>query len=105
VAAAEVDYSGSSLVRNEHHAAVRGVPAGADGANSGDRPVHLARLARTVGTCLAKLGVQPHIAERVLSHAQPDVVGVYDRDQYLIEKREGLERWAEHVEGLKPKRT
>lgn len=84
-AAAELVHSGSSLVRSEHHAAVRDVPADADGAKSGDRPVHLARLARTVGNCLTKLRVQPHI--------------------YLKEKREGLERWAEHVEGLKPKRT
>jgi integrase len=60
-------------------------------------------LRRTCRTGLARLGVAPHIAERVLSHSQPGVVGVYDRYQYLKEKRDALEQWAGHVEGLKPK--
>ena len=62
-------------------------------------------LRRTVRTGLARLGVLPHIAERILSHAQPGIVGVYDRYQYLDEKRKALEKWAEHVEGLKPKKA
>ena len=59
-------------------------------------------LRRTVRTGLARLGVQPHVAERVLSHKQRGVIGVYDRYQYLDEKRKALEQWAAHVEGLKP---
>ena len=61
-------------------------------------------LRRTVRTGLARLGVQPHIAERVLSHKQRGVIGVYDRYQYLDEKRKALEMWAKQVEGLKPKK-
>lgn len=60
-------------------------------------------LRRTIRTGLARLGVLPHIAERILSHRQPGVVGVYDRYQYLKEKRDALEQWAAHVEGLRPK--
>jgi integrase len=61
-------------------------------------------LRRTCRTGLSRLGVAPHISERILSHRQPGVVGVYDRYQYLKEKREALEQWAAHVDGLKPKR-
>lgn len=66
-------------------------------------PFTLHDLRRTVRTGLARLGVLPHIAERVLSHRQPGVVGVYDRYQYLDEKRAALEKWAAHVEALKTK--
>lgn len=59
-------------------------------------------LRRTVRTGLARLGVLPHIAERILSHKQRGVIGVYDRHQYLDEKRKALEQWAAHVEGLRP---
>lgn len=60
-------------------------------------------LRRTVRTGLARLGVLPHIAERILSHRQPGIQAVYDRYQYLDEKREALDQWAAHVDGLKPK--
>lgn len=60
-------------------------------------------LRRTVRTGLARLGVQPNVAERVLSHKQQGVIGVYDRYQYLDEKRDALEKWAEHVQGLREK--
>lgn len=62
-------------------------------------------IRRTVRTGLARLGVPPHIAERVLSHKQRGVIGVYDRHQYLDEKRKALELWAAQVEGLKTKRA
>lgn len=62
-------------------------------------------LRRTVRTGLARLGVQPHIAERVLSHKQRGVIGVYDKHQYLNEKREALEKWAAHIDGLRPKKA
>jgi Arm DNA-binding domain len=61
-------------------------------------------LRRTVRTGLARLGVLPHIAERISSHRQPGVIGVCDRYQYLEERREALEKWAAHVEGLKAKK-
>ncbi|MGC8519979.1 MAG: tyrosine-type recombinase/integrase [Steroidobacteraceae bacterium] len=58
-------------------------------------------LRRTCRTGLAALKIEPHIAERVLNHIQPGVVGVYDRHAYLDEKRAALEAWAAHLKGLR----
>jgi integrase len=57
-------------------------------------------LRRTCRTGLARLKVEPHIAERVLNHVQPGIAGVYDRHAYLDEKRTALERWANHLKSL-----
>ena len=57
-------------------------------------------LRRTLRTGLARLKVAPHIAERVLNHAQRGVVAAYDVHAYLEEKREALEKWATHLAGL-----
>ena len=54
-------------------------------------------LRRTVRTGLSRLGVASDIAERVLGHVIPGVRAVYDRHEYLNEKRDALERWAAHV--------
>ena len=61
-------------------------------------------LRRTCRTGLSRLKVEPHIAERVLNHVQPGVVGVYDRFAYIDEKREALKKWAAHLEGLRATR-
>lgn len=58
-------------------------------------------LRRTVRTGLARLKVEPHIAERVLNHAQETIAGTYDRHAYLDEKRAALEKWAAHLEMLR----
>jgi integrase len=54
-------------------------------------------LRRTCRTGLARLKVEPHIAERVLNHAQERIPGTYDRHEYLDEKRAALEKWAAHL--------
>jgi integrase len=54
-------------------------------------------LRRTCRTGLAKLGVTPHIAERVLNHAQERIPGTYDVHHYLEEKRAALEKWSAHL--------
>lgn len=59
-------------------------------------------LRRTCRTGLAKLGVEPHIAERVLNHAQEKIPGTYDVHDYVDEKRAALVKWADHVEALRP---
>src|SRR5690606_9372185 len=58
-------------------------------------------LRRTCRTGLARLKIQPHIAERVLNHAQEKIPGTYDVHDYLDEKRDALEKWAQFLEGLK----
>jgi integrase len=57
-------------------------------------------LRRTVRSGLSRLGVQPHISERVLNHAQPGIIATYDVYAYGPEKREALERWAAHLRAL-----
>jgi integrase len=59
-------------------------------------------LRRTCRTGLARLKIAPHIAERVLNHAQEKIPGTYDTHDYLEEKREALDKWAEHLKGLYP---
>lgn len=57
-------------------------------------------LRRTVRTNLSRLGVASDIAERVLGHVIPGVRRVYDRYEYVNEKRDALERWAAHLTAL-----
>ena len=68
---------------------------------AGVAPFALHDLRRTARTGLARVGIQPHIAERVLNHAQEKIAGTYDRHAYLDEKRAALEQWAAHLTGLK----
>jgi integrase len=58
-------------------------------------------LRRTGRTELARLGVQKHIAERVLNHSKEDIEGTYDLYEYLDEKRVALERWERRLLELK----
>ena len=51
-------------------------------------------LRRTVRTRLAALRVNSDVAEAVLGHVKPGIVGVYDRHRYDDEKREALQAWA-----------
>jgi integrase len=45
-----------------------------------------------------KLGVEPHLVEVCLGHAQKGVAAVYNRASYIEAKRRALERWAEWVD-------
>jgi integrase len=60
-------------------------------------------LRRTAATGMAKLGVPPHVVERVLNHVSGSlggVAGIYNRFGYLPEMQAALERWADHVAEL-----
>jgi len=65
-------------------------------------PFTLHDLRRTCRTGLSKLKIEPHIAERVLNHAQEKIAGTYDVYQYIDEKREALNKWADHLQTLRP---
>jgi integrase len=57
-------------------------------------------LRRTFATGCASLKVPPHVVERLLNHASGTfrgVAGVYNRFDYLAEKRDALEAWAMRV--------
>jgi integrase len=66
--------------------------------------VRLHDLRRTLRTGLAELGVSFEVAERVLNHAMPGLQAVYNRHNYMAEKRKALALWAEHVLSLGAKR-
>ncbi len=60
-------------------------------------------LRRTATTGMARLGIQPHVADALLNHKSGTVSGVaavYNRYAYLDERRKALETWIEHVEKL-----
>ncbi|MGD9785704.1 MAG: tyrosine-type recombinase/integrase [Hyphomicrobiaceae bacterium] len=60
-------------------------------------------LRRTAATHMARLGVAPHVVERILNHTSGSlggVAGIYNRFSYLPEMREALEAWAKHVESI-----
>ncbi len=57
-------------------------------------------LRRTVATNLGRLGVSRFVIERILNHADRSVTGIYDRHEYLDEKRKALEAWAQALEKL-----
>lgn len=69
-------------------------------AKRGIAPFTLHDLRRTCRTGLAKLQIPPHIAERVLNHAQEKIAGTYDVHDYLNEKREALNQWAARLRGV-----
>ena len=57
-------------------------------------------LRRTARSLMARAGVRPDIAERVLGHVIAGVAGVYDRHDYEAEKRDALEALAAMVERI-----
>ena len=69
-----------------------------------ERPWTLHDLRRTMATGMAdRLAVQPHVVEAVLNHAsghKGGVAGIYNRAQYLAEKKQALELWADYVMAL-----
>jgi integrase len=57
-------------------------------------------LRRTCVSGMARLGVAPHIADKILNHQSGTISGVaavYQRHEFLVERREALERWGTHV--------
>jgi integrase len=57
-------------------------------------------LRRTARSLMARAGVRPDIAERVMGHAIAGVEGIYDRHGYREEKGDALRRLAGLVESI-----
>lgn len=55
---------------------------------------------RTARSHMAALGVQPHVSERCLNHKLKGVEGVYDRHDYIEERRQALQAWADLLDEL-----
>ena len=57
-------------------------------------------LRRTSRSLMARAGVRPDIAERVMGHVLPGVEGIYDRHSYRDEKADALQRLAGLIETI-----
>jgi integrase len=69
---------------------------------AGDWRLH--DLRRTVASGMARLGVAPHVIEKVLNHVSGEISGVaavYNRHGYQAEKKEALEQWAQEVRNVR----
>ena len=58
-------------------------------------------LRRTVASGMARLGVAPHVIEKVLNHVSGEISGVaavYNRHGYQTEKAEALDTWAKEIQ-------
>ena len=54
-------------------------------------------LRRVVRSGLSALRVPHNVAEAVLAHRPPGITATYDMHEYLDEKREALEAWAQRI--------
>lgn len=60
-------------------------------------------IRRTVATGLAGLGIEPVVIEACLNHAsgvRSGVAGVYNRHEYLHEKREAFGVWEKYLDDI-----
>lgn len=60
-------------------------------------------LRRTCASGMARIGIAPHVVEKVLNHRTGQISGVaaiYNRHGYYEEKRAALNAWARAVEGI-----
>ena len=60
-------------------------------------------LRRTVVSGMARLGVAPHVADKILNHQSGTISGVaavYQRHEFFSERKEALCRWGQHVATL-----
>jgi integrase len=66
-------------------------------------PWRLHDLRRTAITGMNELGIRSEVIERVVNHVsghRAGVAGIYNRSELMGERREALERWATHLNGL-----
>jgi integrase len=58
-------------------------------------------LRRTCVSGMARLGIAPHVADKILNHQAGTISGVaavYQRHEFLSERRQALDLWGAHVE-------
>ena len=57
-------------------------------------------LRRTCVSGMARLGIAPHVADKILNHQSGAISGVaaiYQRHEFLSQRQEALETWGAHV--------
>jgi integrase len=74
--------------------------------NRDERPIEpfvLHDIRRTVASGMAELGVRVEVIEQVLNHRSGTfrgIVSVYQKHDYLPERRQALDRWGAHIEAI-----
>jgi integrase len=66
-------------------------------------PWRIHDLRRSAATYMAELGILPHVIETTLNHVsghKAGVAGIYNRSKMTDAVREGLQRWADHIERI-----
>jgi hypothetical protein len=52
---------------------------------------------------MARMGIPPHVADKILNHQSGTISGVaavYQRHDFLAERKDALDRWGAHVTEL-----
>jgi integrase len=65
-------------------------------------------LRRTAATGMARLNFPPHVVDKILNHVTGTIRGVaavYNRFEYLEERRAALETWGKHIHVLTQARS
>jgi hypothetical protein len=57
-------------------------------------------LRRVVRSGLSALRIPHNVAEAILAHRPPGIVGTYNLHEYEDEKAEALEKWAQHLNSI-----
>jgi len=60
-------------------------------------------LRRTCVSGMARLGVPPHVADKILNHQTgtiSSVAAVYQRHDFIAERKDALDRWGAHISKL-----
>ena len=66
----------------------------------GVREWRLHDLRRTCVSGMARLGIAPHVADKILNHQAGTISGVaavYQRHDFLVERKDALEQWGAHI--------
>lgn len=69
----------------------------------GIRGWRLHDLRRTIVSGMARMGIPPHVADKILNHQSGTISGVaavYQRHDFLAERKEALDQWGAHVTDL-----
>lgn len=95
-------YSNAKDALDAHIAKARTKAAAAAGQKAPPAlpPWRMHDFRRTAVTWMAGNGVAPHVADRLLNHVQGTISGVaavYQRQQFLAERKAALEAWAKHI--------
>lgn len=90
--------SGFSKAKAMLDGKVAEIAAADDGARTESWRLHDVR--RTAATVMGRLRASRFVIGRVLNHADQSITGIYDRHEYLDEKRQALGAWSRFLENL-----